>query len=269
MTSKSHASWFGVRNASFAYGEYPVLRSMDLAIAPGQIHALVGMHNSGKSTLCSLLAGRHFHPWEGGEGKSVGQYVLAHLELARKALAAGDAKAALGHLETSKTYPHNLGEGKLPGAVENRTDYLIGLAYELLGDADAARRAFERAAAGGAEPAGVMYYNDQPADSIYYQGLAWQKLGNRFEARKRFYKLHDYGEKHVQDAMRIDYFAVSLPDFLVFEEDLDKKNQTYCRYLMGLGLLGLGETEAGEAALAVAAGLDPNHQGVLFAWRER
>jgi tetratricopeptide (TPR) repeat protein len=216
-----------------------------------------------------LLAGRCFHPWEGGEGKSVGQYVLAHVELAKQALEAGDADTALGHLAAAKTYPRNLGEGKLPGAAENRVDYLLGLAHERRGDADAARRAFEAAAAGDAEPTGVMYYNDQPADAIYYQGLAWRRLGNRFEANKRFHRLFDYGEKHVNDAMRIDYFAVSLPDFLVFEEDLNRKNAAYCRYLMGLGLLGLGERGAGERSLDEARALDPNHQGVLFVWKEQ
>ncbi len=230
----------------------------------------VTLHNNLRlhEEALALLAGRNFHPWEGGEGKSVGQYALAHVELAKLALADGKAKDALKHLEAAKKYPHNLGEGKLPGTVENRIDYFIGLAHEALGEADAARKAFECAAAGNTEPAGVMYYNDQPADSIYYQGLAWQKLGNRFEARKRFNRLHDYGEKHYPDTMRIDYFAVSLPDFLVFEEDLTKKNQTYCRYLMGLGLYGLGDSVAGERELAAALKLDPNHQGVLFAWKE-
>ncbi len=230
----------------------------------------VALHNNLRrhGEALELLAGRNFHPWEGGEGKTVGQYVLAHRELAKAALSSGAAREALRHLESAKTYPVNLGEGKLPGAAENGIDYFMGLALDALGEQDAARAAYERASAGSVEPAGVMYYNDQPADSIYYQGLAWQKLGSRFEARKRFHRLFDYGEKHFPDVMRIDYFAVSLPDFLVFEEDLTGKNQTYCRYLMGLGLHGLGERDAGDKALLAAAALDPNHQGVMFAWKE-
>ncbi|MCC8180273.1 MAG: ATP-binding cassette domain-containing protein, partial [Planctomycetes bacterium] len=49
--------WFGARAIHFSHGEYPVLTGMDLALAPGQIHALVGMHNSGKTALCSVMAG--------------------------------------------------------------------------------------------------------------------------------------------------------------------------------------------------------------------
>ncbi len=58
MGCETDAPWFGAGKVSFSHGEYPVLRDMELAVAPGQIHALVGMHNSGKSTLCSMLAGK-------------------------------------------------------------------------------------------------------------------------------------------------------------------------------------------------------------------
>ncbi|MDR1613692.1 MAG: ATP-binding cassette domain-containing protein [Planctomycetota bacterium] len=51
------ADWFGAADLFFSLGDYPVLRGMDLSVSPGRVHALVGMHNAGKSTLCSALAG--------------------------------------------------------------------------------------------------------------------------------------------------------------------------------------------------------------------
>ena len=45
---------------------------------------------------------------------------------------------------------------------------------------------FETATIGTDEPAGAMYYNDQPADMILYQGLAFEKLGKTREAKSRF-----------------------------------------------------------------------------------
>jgi subfamily B ATP-binding cassette protein MsbA len=47
----------GVRyeHVSFAYGNEPVLRNVDLAIAPGEIVALVGGSGAGKSTFVNLL----------------------------------------------------------------------------------------------------------------------------------------------------------------------------------------------------------------------
>ncbi len=47
----------------------------------------------------SLLAARKFHPWEGGEGKVVGQYLLCHFELAKQAIAAKGLPASPGLAE--------------------------------------------------------------------------------------------------------------------------------------------------------------------------
>ena len=106
-----------------------------------------------------------------------------------------------------------------------------------------------------------MYYNDQPPDMIFYQGMAWLQLGNEREANRRFNKLVDYGEKHLRDDVKFDYFAVSLPDFLVFEDDLNKRNAIHCHYMIGLGLIGLGRYEQAKAQLDAALQLEANHQG--------
>jgi hydrogenase maturation factor HypE len=98
--------------------------------------------------------------------------------------------------------------------------------------------------------------------------LALEKLGRQDEARGRFHKLYDYGEKHIFEEMKIDYFAVSLPDFLVFEEDLQKKNAVHCSYLMGLGSLGLGNLEKARKCFKDAVSNDNNHQGVRIHYRE-
>jgi tetratricopeptide (TPR) repeat protein len=91
------------------------------------------------------------------------------------------------------------------------------------------------------------------------------KMGKVREANACFYKLIDYGERHLRDHVRIDYFAVSLPDFLIFEDDLNVRNEAHCYYLMGLGKLGLGKK--GEAAedLEKVLERDPGHQnGILY-----
>lgn len=102
-----------------------------------------------------------------------------------------------------------------------------------------------------------MYYNDQPAEMILYQGLAWNRLFEGAKAKARFYRLVDYGEKHLYDDVRVDYFAVSLPDFLIFDEDCTKKNRAHCYYLMGLGNLGLGDREKAEKFFTEAVSIDP------------
>lgn len=60
----------------------------------------------------------------------------------------------------------------------------------------------------------------------------------------------------------MDYFAVSLPDLLIWEDDMDKKNRIHCNYLMALGHLGLGNTAKAKHFFEVAASMDNNHQGI-------
>lgn len=210
-----------------------------------------------------LILNRKFHPWEGGEGKVTKQYVYSHVEIARKHLKNGEYEKAKEKLLEALVYPENLGEGKLAGAQENDIYYFLGCAYENLGDKEKARECFEKASVGLEEPTSVMFYNDQPPEMIFYQGLAWLKLGSVCKAKSRFNKLIDYGERHMFDSMKIDYFAVSLPDFLIFDEDLNKRNVIHCHYLIGLGHLGLLNIKKAKEELDKVLELDANHQGAV------
>ena len=207
------------------------------------------------------LAQRKFHPWEGGEGKVPGQYLLAQTELAKSAIKAGKYQEAIDLLAATTEYPHNLGEGKLPGAQENDIDYYRGIAYQALGNQEKSEFYFRKASEGLSEPAPAIYYNDQQPDKIFYQGLAWEALGNPENARKRFNKLISYGEKHLFDQVKIDYFAVSLPDLLIWEDDLQKRNTIHCYYLMALGYLGLKKYDEAKTYFDKVLKMDINHQG--------
>lgn len=211
------------------------------------------------SKAYELAMSRKFHPWEGGEGKITTQYTVSLVEMAREAIRGKCWQQAGELLRKALVYPENLGEGKLEGTKDNHIYYYLGCVEEALGNEDQAERYFEQASVGPDEPAGMMYYYDQPADMILYQGLAKQKLGRTGEAKSRFYRLIDYGEQHLNDEVRIEYFAVSLPDFLIFEDDLNVRNKAHCCYLIGLGNLGLGNGEQAEAFLRKALDYDGNH----------
>ena len=208
-----------------------------------------------------LLMSRKFHPWEGGEGKVTGQFLYSHLQLAKKDIRNGDYRSALEHLDATASYPHNLGEGKLYGALENDIQYWKGVALALLEEEEKAEQEWQKAASGSMKPAISMYYNDQHPDKIFYQGLALKKLGKTKEAENKFKELLDFGLEQLSIPFKMDFFAVSLPDLLIFEEDMQKRHETECRYLIGLGYLGLGET--GKAKEELHKVLDSNlwHQG--------
>ncbi len=207
------------------------------------------------------LMQRHFHPWEGGEGKVTGQYVISLVEKASGLIDQRDARQAIELLMQAQHYPHNLGEGKLYGAQENNIFYMLGCAHETLGDDENARLWFERASTGLSEPTSAMYYNDQPPDMIFYQGLARLKLNRADEARAIFSKLVAYGQAHQNDEVKMDYFAVSLPDFLVFDVDLNERNRRHCHYMQGLGYLGLNDSAAAQEQFDAVLALDANHLG--------
>lgn len=209
----------------------------------------------------TLFASRRFHPWEGGEGKVVGQFRFCHIELAKRSLLKEDYNEAIRLLKALEKYPGNLGEGKLYGTQENDMHYLLGLAYEGLKDEKEAVAYFRAATVGISEPVQAIYYNDPQPDKIVYQALAWQKLGQQEKARDIFSKLISFGEQHIHDEMKIDYFAVSLPDMLVFDIDINRRNTIHCTYLIALGYLGLQEKDKACGLLNEVLTMDINHQG--------
>lgn len=207
------------------------------------------------------IESRRFHPWEGGEGKVPAQYQTAHLQLAKQFMKVAEYNKAMGHINACFEYPENLGEGKLHGAQENDFNYYKGCILEALGDDEKAKECFLKASTGISVPAAAVYYNDQKPDKIYYQGLALRKLGREDEARGRFNRLIDFAEKHIFDVFKMDYFAVSLPDLQIWEDDMNRKNEVHCRYLLALGYNGLGKINAAQVEFAKVLEMDNNHPG--------
>lgn len=231
----------------------------DLSIERITLYNQLGQYAKAKQ----LIDSRKFHPWEGGEGKITQQYTTCRIELGKIALSEGDFATALQLLNETDAYPHNLGEGKLINAEENDIWYYKGLALRGLGREDEAVEQFTKGTTGSSEPQQAFFYNDAQPDKIFYQGLSWRELGREDKARSCFNKLIKHGEKHLFDDCRIDYFAVSLPDLAIWEDDLNKRNKIHCYYVMGLGYLGLDNKEEASKYLKLALALDSNHQGVL------
>jgi len=211
-----------------------------------------------------LIKASTFHPWEGGEGKVTGQYVLSNVQLGKHALFENDFEKAVTYFETAQTYPENLGEGKLYGAMENDIFYWLGCAYAALDRNNEAAELWKKASEGISEPSPALYYNDQQPDKIFYQGLALRKLGKEKEAKFRFQKLLDYGNKHISDNIKIDYFAVSLPDLLIWEDDLNKRNELFCKYLVGLGQFGLGDLKQARKSFELVLENNRYHAGAFI-----
>ena len=250
--------------------KYPqlILRRDDLVLEEITLLNQVGRYEEAKQKIDAHT----FHPWEGGEGKVPAQYQICRTELAKQYLSKSGQQDKLHrqtHLDKAimlltecLEYPHHLGEGKLYGAQENDFYYLLGLAYDASGQEDKARECWIEATKGPQEPAAAMYYNDAKPDKIFYQGMALRRLGREDEARGRFFRLLNYGKQHLFEKQVMDYFAVSLPDLLIWEDSLDTKNVIHCKYMLALGYYGIGEKDKALRFLAEVEALDNNHQGI-------
>ena len=196
-----------------------------------------------------LLNNRRFSPWEGGEGLVSAQYVHAHRALGRTALEVGRSEEALKHFQASRNYPENLGEGKHLLTLERDLDYFSGLAALQLGQVELAHRYWNAAAA------------PLPADGVhtYFQAQALKALGKDDEATTALLRLQKFVEELMNVEPKIDYFATSLPNLLLFDDDLAKRNRVESLLLSALVSHGLGDGEKAVSMLRQVIAVDPNH----------
>jgi tetratricopeptide (TPR) repeat protein len=237
-----------------------VIQRDDIYLERIALYNLLGKHDK----AYTLIQNRIFHPWEGGEGKVAGQYLTSLIEIAKKCISEGKYQEAIANLMQAQSYPDNLGEGKLDGVQENDIFYWLGIAWEKNGNTEEAKMWWKKASEGLNEPAAAIFYNDQQPDKIFYQGLALIKLNNPDGANTRFEKLVAYAEKHRNDHVTIDYFAVSLPDLQIWEDDLDRRNRIHCSYMQGLGYLGLEKNSEAESLFMEVLEEDRSHEGVTL-----
>ncbi|HEY1987732.1 MAG TPA: DUF5107 domain-containing protein [Terracidiphilus sp.] len=204
------------------------------------------------SSALDRLHTRRFSPWEGGEGLVSSQYVNAHRALGKACLASGKAADALRHFEAARSYPENLGEGKHLLTLERDLDYFSGLAALRLGDSAAAQRYWN---AGAELLPGVGIHS-------YFQALSMLALGHNEAARTVLTSLQEFSAAMRQRQPEIDYFATSLPNLLLFDDDIRKRNTIDSLLLSALASHGLGDTQSAIRQLKQVVAMDPNY---LFA----
>jgi tetratricopeptide (TPR) repeat protein len=213
--------------------------------------ALLNLTDSPGQALDLLLA-RRFHPWEGGEGAVLRQYTAARLRLGEKALGRGDADEALRQFSLAMETPDSLGEAYHPLQAKADVNYWIGRSLKALGRETEASAAFHKSAAESGDFAEMAVAEHSPLS--YFRGLALRELGRDDEARALFRAMVTHAAARRSEEARIDYFATSLPNLLVFDENLRARRDAEADLLAALGHHGLGET--GEASAALRRTLD-------------
>ena len=174
---------------------------------------------------------------------------ISHVIVGRRLLEQGKPSDALVHFAAARRYPENLGEGKHLLTSEADLDYFSGVAAEQMGDMKSASAFWRRAADAGRDTSSMSYY----------KALSLARLGETSRAASLLAEMRRNATAQLQSEPKIDYFATSLPNLILFKDDLEKRNRVDA--LFQLALADLGEEKRMDAAekLRSVLELDCNH----------
>ncbi|MDQ8191565.1 DUF5107 domain-containing protein [Roseibacillus persicicus] len=220
-----------------------VLTRDDVTVALASLYNLL---NRPQEAL-DLVMTRPFHPWEGGEGQVLRQYTTARLLLGQEALEKGQAKEALRQFQLATETPDSLGEKYHLLQAKADINYWLGRAYQALEESAKAKKHFELSAAEVGDFSEMAVTAHSPLS--YFRGLSLQQLGRTEEARQLFQALAQFAQEGLATEAKIDYFATSLPNLLVFEENLQERRDAENNLLLALAHHGLQEEELAAKAL--------------------
>jgi hypothetical protein len=85
-------------------------------------------------------------------------------------------------------------------------------------------------------------------------------LGDDAAGRTVLASLTKFADQLARTEPKIDYFATSLPNLLLFDDDLGKRNRVEAELLGALAGHGLGDAKTATRQLEQVLDEDPNHQ---------
>jgi len=247
-------------------GEKPAKRLRELEKHP----ALVAQRDDLSVEICALynqtgqpakaltrVSARNFQPWEGGEGGPLGQWARSHLALGRRAFTAGDHVQARKHFAAALTAPRNLGEAKHLLANQSDCHFWLGCALEAMGETKQARHHWLAAAnfKGDFQEMSVRAFSEM----TFYSAWSRKKLGQNERAKKLFRDLLAYARRLQKTRAKIDYFATSLPTMLLFEDDLQFRQETTALFMQAQARSGLGQPSKASLLLQDVLRREPSH----------
>lgn len=211
----------------------------DAAVEYANLLNLTGAHEQ----ALEWLENRNFHPWEGGEGKVLMQHAAACLACGEKVLQ-DKPNEALKFFEKALNPPDNFGEKYHPLQAKADLYFWKGRALDALGLTGQAKEWFEKAVSEAGDFARMEVCQHSVAS--YYRGRALIELGKQSEAFKLFEELADFANQLLEKDAQIDYFATSLPNLLVFDEDLKRSQQAEGHLLLAYAAWGQSDRNKAE-----------------------
>lgn len=240
----------------------PVHQRDDLAVEYAHLLITAGRLDE----AIELLRSRRFQPWEGGEGLVLRVWERAQVLQAERCLDSGRPDRAVGHVEQALDPPASLGEARHPLANPARLLLLAGDAYAAAGDSERAADAWNRAARAVGDFSGMA---PQPySENTYFSVLAARAVGNDELAVTLVDGLAGHAKRLAETPARIDYFATSLPNLLLFDEDPQRAQDLLVGLIRAQLALLTDDRESSVVELDAILAVDPSHEAALDLYRE-
>lgn len=217
----------------------------------------------------SLLSGREFSVWEGGNDLDVAEslsvaddWADAHLLRGQQRLQAGQPKEAIADFKVAMEIPANLPSEERSNR-EPEADYRIGKAYQSLGDAEQAKQHWQKSAA-------VVFPAPLPGQASVqsmgqrtiqtcYQAFSLRELGQKDAASAKFQGLLESANRVLQEEPKQFDLSASLSDVL-----LQRSRFAIAHYVAGLCYLGLGDKEKATQELRQSLEARPSLSAARF-----
>lgn len=190
----------------------------------------------------SILDNRHFHLWEGG-GQVHVLYANSHMLKGISLLRDEQYESAITEFDLALQYPANLEVAPTHnGGYGAKCHYLAGLAYEELGQDEAASERYQLSAQAPAP--------GHLSDLSYYKALSLRKLGNTDEEKTIIGQMTE-----TRDRMRENL----MDSYAKFGEADTNVQQSELAYYCGLIELLQGDQAAAQSHFAEALSLYPGN----------
>jgi tetratricopeptide (TPR) repeat protein len=204
-----------------------------------------------------LLMSRSFQPWEGGEGLVMEQHVRTHVALGRLAMLSGRYELARERFQEALESPANLGEAKHLLANRANVYFWLGEAYHRLQIPEDARVWWQKAISTEHD---FQEMRVKPFSAMsFYRILSFQRLGSEADAVRLSEELRKYARALESSEPKIDYFATSLPNTLLFRENLAQEQHLLSRFLQAQVLVASGDAVQGNGVLNKILEAEPSH----------
>lgn len=205
------------RVAALRAGSWAVDERDDVALR--YVNALLDLGDIDEAL--TIMLHRTFQPFEGGEGIAIAAYDRAVIAQSRR-LAVTDPVAAQRLLATGMDAPRNLGEGRHPGVPMTERLVLWGDVLDRTGHPEEARAAWQAALDG---PGPLAVGPEVISSATFWRGVAALRVGDERAAHSAWEALDTRARELEGERARVDYFATSLPELLLFDLDTGQARQ--------------------------------------------